>query len=146
MFNTLDSKGASLRFNYVVIQSVLEEIVDEYRGNAEATASARGVHAVMEKFSFLFGVTLAEKVFSLTDRLSRALHDKRVFAVVGKKYVGSLKDLRIDTKFDDFWAGVKRNAEELDVNEPVMPRKRKAPRRFDPVSSTTHADKCGLYT
>ena len=133
----------SVLTNYVVIQSVLEEIVDEYRGNAEATASARGVHAVMEKFSFLFGVTLAEKVFSLTDRLSRALQAKRVFAVEGKKYValtvGSLKDLRSDTKFDDFWAGVKRNAEELDVNEPVMPRKRKAPRHFDPASST-HAD------
>ena len=56
--------------NYAVIQSVLEGIVHEYRGNIEATASAQGVHAVMEKFSFLFGITLAEKVFSLTDRLS----------------------------------------------------------------------------
>ena len=60
----------SVLINYAVIQSVLEEIVYEYRGNAEATASARGVHAVMEKCSFLFGVTLAEKFFSLTDRLS----------------------------------------------------------------------------
>ena len=59
--------------NYAVILSVLEEIMDEYRGNAEATASGRGVHAVMGNFSFLFGVMLAEKVFCLTDRLSRAL-------------------------------------------------------------------------
>lgn len=36
--------------NYAVIQSVLEEIVHEYRGNVEATASARGVRTVMEKF------------------------------------------------------------------------------------------------
>ena len=32
--------------------------------------SARGVHAVMEKISFLFGIMLAEKVFSLTDTLT----------------------------------------------------------------------------
>ena len=49
----------SVIVNYPVILSVLEEIVVEYRGNTEATASARGVHAVMEEFSFLFGVILA---------------------------------------------------------------------------------------
>ena len=124
--------------NYAVIQSVLEEIVHEYR---EATASARGVRTVMEKFSFLFGVTLAEKVFSLTDRLSRALQAKRLFAVEAKKYVAvtmaSLKDLRNDSTFDEFWSGVKQNAEKLDVDEPILPRKRKAPTRFDSTSSTT---------
>ena len=123
--------------------SVLEEIVVEYRGNAEATALARGVHAVMEKFSFMFGVMLAEKVFSMTDRLSRALQAKHVFAIEAKKYIAitvdGLKDLRSDSQFDDFWSGVKEKAEELDVDEPVLPRRRKAPKRFDPAS-TTHAD------
>ena len=45
---------------------------------------------MMEKFSFLFGVTLGEKLFSLTDRLSRALQAKRVFAVEAKKFVAVL--------------------------------------------------------
>ena len=132
--------------NYSVILSVLEEIVVEYRGNAEATALARGVHAVMAKYSFLFGVMLAEKVFSMTDKLSRALQAKRVFAIEAKKYIAvtvyGLKDLRSDSKFDDFWSGVKEKAEELDVDEPVLPRRRKAPKHFDPASSTTHADNC----
>ena len=70
--------------NYAVIISVLLEIVEEYRGNTEATASTRGVHAIMEKFSFLFGVMLAEKVFSLTDTLSRALQVKHMFAIEAK--------------------------------------------------------------
>ena len=99
---------------------------------------------LMEKFSFLFGVTLFEKVFSLTDRLSRALQAKRVFAFEAKKYfavtVASLKDLRSDSNFDELWSGVKRNAEELGVYEPILPRKRKAPAHFDPMSSTAHAD------
>lgn len=62
--------------NYPAILSVL---VVEYRGNAEATASVRGVHAVTVKFSFLFGIVLAEKVFSMTDRLSKALQGRCMF-------------------------------------------------------------------
>ena len=77
----------SVLWNYNVIQSVLEDIVEEYRGNSEATAAARGVQAVMERFSFLFGVTLAEKVLSLTDSLSKAIQAKCVFAFEAKKYV-----------------------------------------------------------
>ena len=49
-------------------------------------------------------------------------------------------DLRSNSKFDEFWSEVKGEAEELDVDEPVLPRKRRAPRRFDLTSSTTHAD------
>lgn len=69
---------------------------------------------------------------------------KRVFAVEAKKYiavtVASLKELRNDSNFDEFWSGVKQNADKLDVDEPVLPRKRKAPTRLDPTSSTAHAD------
>ena len=87
---------------------------------------------------------LAEKVFCLTDRLSRALQAKRAFAVEAKKYVavmvGSLMDLRSNSKFDQLWSEVKGKAEELDVDEFVLPRKRRPPRRFDPTSSTIHAD------
>ena len=97
---------------YNVIQSVLEDIVEEYRGNSEATAGARGVLAVMERFSFLFGVTLAEKVLSLTDPLSRAIQVKHVYAFEAKKYVAvteaGIKDFRSDSEFKDFWQQVNR--------------------------------------
>ena len=51
---------------------------------------------------------------------------KRVFAVEAKKYVAvtvasSLKELRNDSNFDEFWSGVKQNADKLDVDEPVLP-------------------------
>ena len=98
----------------------------------------------MEKISFLFGVILAEKVFSLTDTLSRALQGKHMFAIEAKKYisitVGSLKNLRCESKFVEFWSETKAKAEELGVDKPVLPRKRKAPIRFDPAFSTTHVN------
>ena len=118
--------------------------MEEYRGNSEATAAARGVQAVMERFSFLFGVTLAEKVLSLTDSLSKAIQAKRVFAFEAKKYVAvtvtGLKDFRSDSKFEDFWQEVNQRAAELHIDEPTLPRRRKAPKRFDAANATTHAD------
>ena len=44
--------------NYPVILSVL---VVEYRGNAEGTASVRGVHAVMVKFPFCLVLCLLKR-------------------------------------------------------------------------------------
>ena len=39
----------SVILNYSIIQSVLEEIIEEYRGNSEATSQARGIMVTMEK-------------------------------------------------------------------------------------------------
>ena len=134
----------SVLLNYNVILSVLEDIVEEYQGNSEATAGPRGVLAVMERFSFLFGVTLEEKVLSLTDSLSRAIQAKHVFAFEAKKYVAvteaAIRDFRSDSEFKDFWQQVNRKAAELNIDEPTLPWRRKAPKVFDEANTTTHAD------
>ena len=58
-------RAESLRtdlLNYKVKQSVLEDIVEQYSGNAEATSQARGILVIFSKFSFFFGVAVAEKI------------------------------------------------------------------------------------
>ena len=61
---TLRAKSLrSVLLNYKVIQSVLEEIVEQYSGNAEATSQGRGILVIFSKFSFFFGVAVAEKFF-----------------------------------------------------------------------------------
>ena len=72
--------------NYDVIMSVLEEIMEEYKGNFEACCQARGVLTTMETFQFLFGVTISEKMFSITDKLSTALQKKDLSAIAAKKF------------------------------------------------------------
>ena len=59
----------SVLTNYTVIMSVLEEIMEEYKGNFEASCQARGVLTTMENFHFLFGVAVSKKVFTITDKL-----------------------------------------------------------------------------
>ena len=75
----------SIICNYTVILSVLQEIVEEYRGNFEACCQARGILVAMEKFHSLFGIIVSEKIFSITDTLSRAFQKKDLSAIVAKK-------------------------------------------------------------
>ena len=134
----------SILVNYEVITALLEEILEEYKGNSEATCSARGVLAMMEKFCFIFGITLGEKHFRITDTLSKALQKKDLSAMAAKKCasvtVSGLKDLRSDSKFSEYWAEVTGKASDLGIAEPTLPRKRKHPRRFDEASNSTYHD------
>ena len=83
-------------------------------------------------------------MLSLTDYFSKAIQAKRVFAFEAKKYVAvtvaGLKDIRSDSEFKDIWQEVNRKAAELNIDEPTLPRRRKAPKRFDQANATTHAD------
>ena len=134
----------SVILNYSVIYSVLEEIIEEYRGNSEATSQARGIMVTMEKFSFLFGIVIGEKLFSITDTLSKALQRKTMSAIEAKRLaavtLSSLKEQRSDTHFDKVWEELLAKATEFDCEEPVLPRRRRAPKRIDEATSTTHFD------
>ena len=52
----------------------------------------------------------------------------------------ALKELRNDSKFEEFWVQTTANATELGIGEPTLPRKRKVPRRFDEASGSTYHD------
>ena len=74
--------------------------------------------ATMGKFSFLFGVSVSEKVFNITDTLSRAMQKKSLCASEAKRYaaitLSSLKDLRLDANFDVFWHQLQEKATQLE--------------------------------
>ena len=93
-------KSVILNLNYSVIHAVLEEILEEYKGNSEATCQARGILTIMEKFSFLFGLVVGEMFFSITDTLSKALQKKTMSAtevkMLAAAILSSLKEQRSD--------------------------------------------------
>ena len=66
----------SIILNCSLIHSVLEEITEEYRGNSEVTSTTRGIMATMEKFSFIFGLVVGERFFSMI-RYSEQSHAKK---------------------------------------------------------------------
>ena len=69
-----------------------------------------------------------------TDNLSRALQDKGLSAAEGQQVartsLETLKSLRTDQSYELFWLNVNK-AEELEIEKPMLPRRRKRPRRFE---------------
>ena len=136
----------SIISNYEVIQQLMEEILDEYRGVTEATSVARGILATMERFSFFkfFGVFVSERFFTITDTLSKAVLRKSLCAVEAQMYaaltLARLKEERNEEHFNSLWEDLLVKCSKFGVEEPTLPRKRRAPTRLDEASTSTHHD------
>ena len=86
-------------------------------------ASIGGVSDRMMKFDFFLGVMLGQTV------LSRTLQKGDISASktqdIAKMTVRCLKTLRTDNNFALFWSKVTKKANQLNIDEPALPRKRK---------------------
>ena len=101
-----------------------------------------GVNIVMSNFSFFFGCVLGESMLRLTDHLSRSLQDPKASAAEEQEIAADtvrtlLKD-RNEDSFDLFWNHTLMRQAKMDVNDPVLPHKRKTPTRFEQGSSVTY--------
>ena len=88
--------------------------------------------------------------FSVSTRaclaLSRTFQKKDLSAIAAKKgslvVVSTLKELRNDSELSKFWTNVRERAIQLEVyrRDPILPRRRKLPKRLDESNSTTFHD------
>ncbi len=103
--------------------------------DTEAKARIQGVAAQMRTFAFFFGSMLGELVLKHTDNLSRTFQHVSMLTAEGQEVaamtVATLNSIRSDERFDQFWEVVVMKAEALGVDEPLLPRRRKLPHRFD---------------
>ena len=89
----------------------------------------------MTTFDLLFGLQLSMKILKITDNLSRTLQKQSMSAAEGQSVaeltVKTLKSMRTDANFNAFFTLCNCFREHSNVNLPVLPRKRKAPRRYE---------------
>ena len=120
--------------NYSVLQELWEKAADVAR-DTENKARIRGVAAQMRNFNFFFALVLGEMLLSHCDNLSSTLQNPHLSAAEGQTVADmtkrTLATIRADDKFELFWEKVRRMVAELDVSEPQLPRKRKAPMRYE---------------
>ena len=97
---------ARVRINYAVLQSSLESFLEMASRDMEMSAKVNGIASQLEKFDFLFGVMLGEKVLQLKDNLSRTLQIKELSASEGYAAAcltcDALSGMRNDA-FQKFW-------------------------------------------
>lgn len=82
-----------------------------------------------------FGVYLGEMILRHSDNLSRTLQKKNLSAAEGQHIASlvkaTLQSIRSTDQFDLFWEVLTKKAKELNIGEPILPRKRRAPRRIE---------------
>ena len=85
------------------------------------------------------GIYKLELLLKHSDNLSKTLKSSTMSAAEGQRIadmtVCTLQSIRSDENFLLFWKLVSQKANDLDINEPVIPRQRKRPRRYDDGAS-----------
>ena len=89
----------------------------------------------MKSFNFFFGIRLGHLVLSHSDKLSVTLQTPKISAAEAQKLsrrtVGTIVSLREEAHFNKSWHGTLSEATILEVDNPKLPRKRKAPQRIE---------------
>ena len=103
--------------------------------DSEIRARVIDVNATMNRFDFLFGLVLAERLLQHTDNLSRTLQSPSLTESEGQQIADltckTLIQIRTTEAFDLFWEKVQVLQREYSVDEPSPPLKRKAPRHLE---------------
>ena len=116
--------------NYSVLQELWDKAV-EIIHDSDTIARIRGVAAQMQSFDF-FGLVLGESLLRNTDNLSRTLQKKDFLLAEGQLTMEQTRRTLMSIRsFDLFWEKVNSMASDLDVSDPVLPRRRKVPRRYE---------------
>ena len=120
--------------NYIVLQELWEE-AEKTTKDSDITARVIGVASQMTNFDFYFGVYLGEMILKHSDNLSRTLQKKDLSAAEGQHIASlvkaTLQSIHSTDRFDSFWKVLTKKAEQLNIDEPILPRKRRAPRRIE---------------
>eukprot|EP00731_Ephydatia_muelleri_P015790 Em0009g214a len=124
----------SILANYEHILLLWETGVHE-ASDTEMKARIRGVWSQMQSFNFLFCIVLSEMILRHTDKLSQTLKQPKLSSVEGHDIamltVKTLEGLRTENDFELFWQKIEKLRIQFDIDEPLLPRKRKVPQRFE---------------
>ena len=128
----------SIITNYEVLQVLWEESLDFVK-DTEMSSRIQGVASRMTSFDFFFGVSLGELLLKHSDNLSKTLQASNMSAAEGQKVadmtIRTLQSICSDVNFQLFWSLINQKASSLDIDEPVLPRQRKRPRRYEDGAS-----------
>ena len=107
--------------------------------DSETRARVAGVEAIMNRFNFLFGLVLGEKLLKHTDNLSRSLQAPSLTASEGQELMQqtcqTLQKIRSPEAFHLFWERLEEVRKELGVDEATLGRKRRVPSHLEVGSS-----------
>ena len=117
-----------------MLQELWDEALDVAK-DSETRARIIGVQHMMTTFEYFFGLLLGECILKHTDNLSKTLQNPSLSASDSQETAEltcrTLASIRNDEAFDLFWANVLLQQDQMGINDPALPRKRKVPARLE---------------
>ena len=116
---------------------VIIETMEEVHSTThdEYGLKAGGIVTALEKCDTLFGLQLGHLLFGCAENTSKVLQAKDLLIQEAMSAVNVTRAFyqrqRQDDAFNVFYDSVLKGAKELEIGEPVLPRYRKAPQRYD---------------
>lgn len=120
--------------NYQVLQQLWDKCLE---GNMAPEVKGRiiGVKEQMSRYHIVFGLWLSCRVMKITDNLSRTLQTQSISAAesygLAKMTCSTLQGMRTDDKFSLFFQRVELFRQQVGVEEPSLPRKRRRPQCYE---------------
>ena len=133
---------------YTIIIETLDEVHSTTKD--EYGLKAGGIVTALEKFDMFFGLQLGHLLFGAAENTSIVLQRKNIsvqeaFSAVNVTRSFYLRQ-RQDDAFNKFYESVVKNAQVLQIGEPMLPRYRRAPLRYDDGSPQyTFSDPRSFY-
>ena len=122
-----------------------KKIMDNYKGllelweqslqenlDFETKSRIGGCKTQMKSFRFYFGLSLSQRLYAITDNLSKTLQQERMSALRGKELadltVKTLENMRNERDFSLLYEKIKLSASKIEpISPPTLTRKRRKP-------------------
>ena len=122
--------------NYQPLMDFFEGIVTDRCSDASATASASGFLQKMECFDFYFSLKVIIIIFEKIELLNQQLQGSQLSVNLSHQQVEhvilSLVEQRnADDSFSKLWKNIIKEASDLKLSTPALPRIRKIPKKLD---------------
>lgn len=132
--------------NYVALLELLEDLANS---NDKVSSKAAGIRSQMEKGEFYLGLLMSKNLFHAGETLSKLLQDPKSTVSGGIEAatltITRLLDQRSEEKFNELWGNMNDKLKEFSLEEPILPRFRKKPKRYDnnhaPLTFSTPKDR-----
>lgn len=133
---------SSIEKNYQAIIAFLEDVAKEA---SEAGSKANGFIKKIQEFEFYFMTKVIISVFQRVETLNAALQKTSLNFQDAKAYIKnvikSIETQREERNFEDLWQEVVEQSSKLNLDDPVLPRMKKIPKRLD-EGSDPHQFRC----
>ncbi|XP_054746034.1 zinc finger protein 862-like [Anastrepha obliqua] len=107
--------------------------------NSAMSTKASGFYDYMECFDCTFYLNILIEMFDRIEILNKDLQKMNLSVIESYEKVGAVTDVlnaSRDSKFEEIWQKSVQAAEDLEIDEPRIPRQRKIPKRLDTGTTT----------